>query len=274
MSSSELCGLSEIEQRVLLNLCRLVGPALDVVGVTEDPEVPFGELLHALTSGDDAASPVEVRCAVRSLIRRACVSRGVFGDTDPDFLDNRTGVRLRVDGLVAARDLDPQIGVPAPSLLLSPARGASTEFGIRVSVGSAEQDGQLNRSGVALAVVLCVLVLKPSREQPFRVDCPELKAALERLAVHGLGPKRGPGDRVGASPDTIRDSIRKVLAAIPALSEARAGGARPIEWFLTRSLPIVEVRGFERWGVNCWHDLEARVRSLLVGDLAEGPSSG
>ncbi len=235
-----------LQERLLLLLAQRIGPSLDVIdlaGYREGQRVR--ELLVELcvTGGP---SPTEVRGALLDLADAGLIS----AIDSTQILAVGACVDLTVRGLLAARKLDPDCGMPVGVVTLRMKGGRKAGlFDAAFDTGHAERDKLLNAAGLNLAAFYVLAVKRPTKAAPLLLsDCGPWFA---RLAHLGVGVKAGPGDRLCPSSESISKAFDRLRSVAPVCG-TQGEDARQSAWFLNGPLPEVRVVNakppqFEDW---------------------------
>ena len=89
---------------------------------------------------------------------------------------------------------------------------------------------------------------------------------FSRRAAHGVGPKRGPGMRLGVDKKTVGDGLRLLKAVMIGLREVDdPEDGRKKVWFVEGPLPEVRLSADGHPRVNSWQDLVYLIRQVIQG---------
>lgn len=261
MSSSRKQAPSKVERAVLRWLAERLGPAIDQVDVTGEATLAVRDVVAALVDAG-VGTPSEIRAALLDL-----AERGEVG-ADKGLMLGASRVGLTDRGLVAARRLQPGIGRARQLTLRLNARGP--EFAGRIETGEKALDARLRGSGVVLACFYALAYLRPEASRPVTIG--ELRDVLARLAVHGIGPRTGPGVRIETRHETIRDALETLTAVLPLAVVPHETDGRREQWVLTAPLPGVRmVVPPSRAHMRDWQQVVGQLRTL-IGDGARARS--
>lgn len=233
--SAACTGLGSIARKVLVSVARRLGPELDRIDVESWREgLRVRDLLVECNA--KAGSPTAVRVALLDLVERGFLTVQLGDVLSPDAF---AWITLR--GLLAAREIEPGCGKPVSHVTLKMRAGAKgSMFAARIETEDAEWDAAVNASGLALAAFYVLGVVKPLKAQPLVLA--ECQRSFVRLAVLGVGPKSGPGDRLVPSLESIAKAVELLRPVVPIAAD-KSGDKRRTGWFLSDPFPEVRVTG-------------------------------
>ena len=199
-----------------------------------------------------------MRHAVMGLLAAGWIADGWDGN-DPDLLNASCSIVLRIAGLLAARKLQPKVGVATETfeLVLHPRSGP---LDARFSTGVRERDKQLNQKGSVLAAFYALACHLPSTGKS--VSLAELVEIAEVLAVQGIKARGGPtgSKKLGVSSESLAAALRLLRPLLPGLRESkREVKGNASYWSIDGSWPNVVVRD-DAGKIGDWQSLVNRVK--------------
>lgn len=224
-----------LADRLLLRIAGELGPMLDRIDVDVNLRgFRVRDLLVEFVR-DEGPWPTEVRLALLGLIERGLLARAEL----PGLFDPTAEVGLTLQGLAAARVLQPGCGRPASRLILRMRK--EPLFGARFDTGHKARDKKLSDAGLSLAAFYVLAVKAPSRQEPLLLqDC---VPAFVRLALQGIGAKTGPRDRVVPTTESIGVAVERLRCILPLIGTTSPTDKRQTGWFLDGPFPEVRIEG-------------------------------
>lgn len=250
-------GLGSLSRTVLVWVAQRLGPELDRIDVDSWCQgIRVRELLVEFTAKGD--SPTAVRVALLDLVEQRFLTLEIGEVLSPDSY-----ARVTLRGLLAAREIEPDCGKPVSVVTLKMERGAKASlFGARIETGSKDWDRAVNRSGLALAAFYVFGAKKPSESEPLLLS--ECLPFFVRLAVLGVGPKSGPGERLAPSSESIAKAVESLRPVVPIAAD-RSGDKRRTGWFLQHPFPEVRVLGASGGQYRDWTWMQFNLGLAIKG---------
>lgn len=250
----------ELRTDVLLTVASRLGPNLDVVDVTDSTGLKVRELVLEFERRERPASPAEVRAALKDLIERGWM-KAWDGHNRDSLIEPDSEIRLTCQGLVAARRVDRNCGRPARTVVFRIKLGVSM-LAAQLDTGSPERDAKLNRSGVALAAALIVLVKTPTDDDRLSID-DELVKCFERLDEHGLRRRSGPRDTSVVRPEAIRRALDELGPVLNLKRGFVEHDRRRDFYYLAGPLPEVRIETEDPRHLQDWNSFQHVVWRIL-----------
>jgi hypothetical protein len=258
-SSEAADGSLEVSlaDRLLLRIAGELGPMLDRIDVDVDLRgLRIRDLLVEFVR-DEGPWPTEVRLALIGLIERGLLARA----ERPGLFDPTAEVELTLQGLAAARVLQPGCGRPASCVTLRMRK--KPLFGAWFDTGNKERDRGFDDAGLTLAAFYVVAVKQPSRQEPLLLhDC---LPAFVRLALQGIGAKSGPGDRLVPSTESMGAAFERLRSILPLKGTTSPTDKRQSGWFLDGPFPEVRIEGATGPQFVDWVWMKYNLGCLLQG---------
>jgi hypothetical protein len=258
--SDPLLAMSPLSRDVLLQVAQRLGPEIDRVDVEGPLEnVPVRDLLLQF---EQHARPVEVRAAILDLIERGWLS----GNPQSELLLAQDSVGLRVRGLIAAIRLQKDCGRSVGLVTLQMRPPKEGVFAARIDTGNKERDRGLNKSGTVLAALYVVGALRPRKTAPLRLaDCSDY---FSRLAILGIGPKTGPGDRTTVTRESIARAIGELSPVVGLMPTHDGTDERFAGWYLKSAFPDVRIVGARGGQHTTWQRMQFHLFEVVKGRVA------
>ena len=256
-----------VEEKCLLFMARRQGPAIDQIDVVGDGGEFTRDVLAGLVD-EDVGSPAELRVALEGLMESGATC--YLGDRELYTRHSRIGLTAR--GLMLAREIEPDVGMPETLRLVLRSSKTPSRFAARFETGSKERNRELNAGGVALACFYLLAIEKPRPEAPVTLEW--FGERLPALAALGVGPKRGPGSRLTTSRDTITRNLtllQTIFRGSLHLASAEDGGDQRVRrWSLTGPFPEVRMMvPRSRHEERSWDVFLPLLRQAFAEQLAE-----
>lgn len=261
MSSSK-DAFEKLKERVLIHVARQLGPALDVVDVTNHDRLRVRQVLLDFEAAKDPATPAEIRAAMHAWIEAGCLVSGGI-DRSGTLLQNVSEVGLTCRGLVEARRVEPGCGRPTKVLTLRTVR-AKHMLHARIETDSEDRDRALNKSGTALAALYVLLTVEPTKEKPLVVA--ECEPYFERLAVHGVDRRSGPTTESGISPEAIRRALLLLQGLLPLRRGYFGEDERRDYYYLDGPMPEIRLVAGDRRHCGDWQSFRYVLWRIVHGE--------
>lgn len=257
-----------VRERVLVHLAELLGPALDVVDVTDVAGLRVRDVLVHFRDSSPPASPAAVRAALHDLYDAGLVVPCGL-DTSGNFMDVTSELRLTCRGLVAARVLDAGVGLPRKVLTFCTRQGKPM-LDARFDTGDERQDALLNASGTVLAAAFIVLVEKPTRDKPLLVE--NCGPYFERLTMFGVRNRPGPRSEQVASEDAMRDAFDSLGKLLNLKRGCIDEDRRRVCYYLSGPLPEIRVVVGDSRHYGDWPSYSYMLWHIMQGEWQKGPA--
>lgn len=248
-------------------MAELLGPALDVVDVTDAGGTLVRKVLLHFRDANPDASPAAVRAALHDLVDEKHVAPCGL-DTSGNFMEGHSEVRLTCRGLVAARALDPWCAKKRRTLTFRTMRGKPM-LDARFDTGNKAQDKSLNASGTVLAAAFIVLVKKPTNEKPLLVE--NCGPYFERLTMFGVRNRPGPKSEQVASEDAIRDAFDGLGKLLNLKRGCVGEDRRRVCYYLSGPLPEIRVEVGDSRHYGSWQDYSYPLSQIIHEEWQKAP---